>query len=181
MKLVSVKGWGFGRGTCNSAPDGDMVMLMKRVPGKVNRLKQTISGLVPGLWYELRIRIADYNDVTSGRRARKLLPFNAVISGVTFVAELSAIDVYQSSHPMPPLFPKYNDGPCANEQALYFRATAETAELTLSDVHPTAGIKAGNYINAPFETPNPKDVNCIMFNFIQIQPVLSPEKWNLNP
>jgi hypothetical protein len=60
---------------------------------------------------------------------------------------------------------------------LYFHATAETVELTLSDECPTAGIKAGNYINAPFETPRPEKVNCIMFNFVQIQPVLSPDEW----
>ncbi|MGI6355264.1 MAG: hypothetical protein GX937_03640 [Lentisphaerae bacterium] len=178
MVLTEVKDWGFGRGTCNAAPDGDAVLLMKRVPGKVNRLCQTLTGLVPGKWYELQVRVADYDDITTGKRTRKLLPLKAEISGVSFDAELCSIDVYQSSHPMQPHYPRYNDGPCANELALFFKATAESSELVLSDDGPTPGVKAGNYVSAPFETPKAEDVKSLMINFIQLQPVLDPENWN---
>ncbi|MCQ2396854.1 MAG: hypothetical protein MJ106_04060, partial [Lentisphaeria bacterium] len=177
MEVVSFKDWGFGRGTCNTAPDGDAVMLMKRVAGKGNMLKQTVTGLVPGQWYELRMRVADYDDVKAGKCERKLLPLTVALDGVAWAQDLSFIDVYQSDHPMAPLYPKYSEGACANELQLYFKATSENAILTISDEGIMEKIRSGNYVNAPFTVPPAESIKTLMVNFIQLQPVLPPQMW----
>lgn len=178
---TKIPGWGFGRGTCNTAPDGDDVLLLKRIPGKTNIVRQKIRNLQPGQWYELRCRVADYDDIQNGIRKRKLLPLNMQISGITPNPKLSFIDVYQSDHTMPPKFPagKRNNGPCANEQRLVFQATAADAELTISDDAVTHGIQAGNNTDAPFLSPHPEEVGGMILNFIQLQPILPPEQWEV--
>lgn len=171
-----VPGWGFGRGTCNVEGNGDDVIVMKRVPGKNNLISQTVSGLVPGRWYELSCRVADYDDVTGGQAIQKLMPLSMTLSGHEFDAELSFIDVYRSRHAMKPKFPGM--GPCANEQRLFFKAKSSTALLTIRDDRVTPGVKSGSGVNANYATPRPEEVKNMMVNFIQVQEIIPPEQWH---
>lgn len=116
--------------------------------------------------------------MTSGKRHRKLLPLKMSISGHEFDRAISRIDVYLSSQPMKPKFPRYNSGPGGNELRLFFQARNSEAELTISDEGAMPEIPAGNYINAAYDKPNKDEVKNMMINFIQIQPVLAPESWH---
>ena len=79
---------------------------------------------------------------------------------------------------MEPKFPTFYQGPCANEQRLFFQAKHPSALLTISDCGVTAGIKAGNSTDTPFASPPPDEVKNMIINFIQVQEVLPPEQWH---
>ncbi len=157
--------YGFNRGTRNTAPDGDDVILMTRVPGKVNRIAQTIVNLKPGSDYEISLRSADYDDVIADKNPLKVMPIRLTIKDAKVNKEKSIIHVY----PVLQKMKSRKNGICGNHYAVTFRATASTAKLIISDESPD--IDARQYHDKPF---SPVDLNQkqVLFNFVQIQEVL---------
>ena len=168
----NLPGWGYARGTCNISPFGDDFVLMKRIPGKYNRIRQPLKSLNPGETYMVSFRAADYDDIMNGRKIRRIHPLNLEITNAEIQYQESSIIAYQSDHTMPPLFPsgKRVDGPCLTQYNLVFTAGASEMELLISDRLPDEKIPVaedgGSALPASEERP------AVMLNFIQVQPLL---------
>jgi hypothetical protein len=165
IKAEKIKDYGFNRGTRNTAPDGDDVIVMTRVPGKVNRISQTIKNLKPGHDYEVSLLNADYDDVIADKNPLKVMPVRITIKGAKIDKKRSIINVYPVVQKM-----KYRkNGICGNHYSVVFRATSPTAELIISDEAPD--VNARQFHDHPFAPVNMKQKR-ILFNFVQIQELL---------
>lgn len=155
--------YGFNRGTRNTAPAGDDVIVMKRIPGKVNSISQTIRNLKPGRRYELNVRSADYDNVcdTASAADLKLMPLRVMVSGAEVIPEQSIIHVY----PVVQKTPDRKKGICGNHCNVVFRATDAIAKVTISDEIPI--ISARTYHGQDFAEADPAQKK-VLFNFVQV-------------
>ncbi len=176
ISVKSIEGWGFGRGVCNTKPDGDRFVLLRRVPGKVNIVRQKLTGLKPGRRYEVTLRVADYEDITAGRETLKQLPLNVTVENARMIPAESFTEVYVSAHAMPPRFSgKTSAKPCANYLRVVFVATGPEAVLQISD---EAGLpyRVFERNQAKFSSVADLHTPALMFNFVQVQPLLGEPK-----
>lgn len=170
VAVKNIPNYGYARGINNTAPDGDTVAVMTRVPGQVNLVRQTIRNLKVGKRYELLIRSADYDDVMAGKNPLKVMTLKPEIRGAEVLEDESIIYVYPVvMHALPGKFPDRRNGLSANCTRLVFRATAPEAELTISDEVP--GLPALQYHGREFAPADPAQKQ-VMFNFVQITELL---------
>ncbi|MDD4180956.1 MAG: hypothetical protein PHE87_04955 [Victivallaceae bacterium] len=161
-----INNYGFNRGTRNTSPDGDNVILMTRVPGKINRVSQTISNLKPGADYEISLRSADYEDViTTDINTLKVMPVRITIEGAEVNSKASIIHVYPVAQKMKPR----KKGICGNHYEVIFRASSPSAKVIISDEVPD--IAARQFHSRPF-APADSNQKSIIFNFVQVQELL---------
>ncbi len=165
ITIENIKNYGFDRGTRNTAPDGDDVLLMTRVPGRVNRISQTLQNLKPGSYYEISLKSADYDDVKNGQSPLKMMPVRISVQNAEIDQERSYIQVYPVVQKMKPR----EQGICGNHQTIVFRAKAPTAKLIITDEVPQ--FKGRQFHQRPFAAANPNQQR-VIFNFIQVQELL---------
>lgn len=168
ISAKNIPGYGVGRGTRNTSPDGDDVILMNRVPGKINSISQTIANLKPGSDYEICLRSADYSDVLAGKNPLKVMPLKITLKNAVIDKARSIIHVYPVRQKFGTKF-KDGNGICGNHYRVVFRATGHVAELIISDDVPD--IAVGQFHNLSFA---PADLNQqdVLFNFVQVQELL---------
>lgn len=159
IKVESLSGWGFARGSCNTIPDGDAFVVMDIDPQEPNVVSQTIKNLVPGKLYSAEMYSADYQDIIAGKRMKKFNSISLKIDGAEVVEDLTYVKQFQSDHSMP-LFQrgKRKDGPCLNFHYVVFKALSETAKITIID-RPDKSI--ANEVTMQKQ---------VLFNFVQVQP-----------
>lgn len=162
----SIKDYGFSRGTRNTPPAGDTVIEFRRVPGKVNRIGQTLRNLKPGKYYEVSVRTADGDDVDRDTPVMKLMTLRMTVRGAEMLPDRSAVRVYQV---VPNNTRGRRRGIVGNRYDLVFRAVAPEAELVLSDEVPD--IAAKSYHGQKFAPADPAQ-NKVIFNFVQVTELL---------
>ncbi len=132
---------------------GDTFLWMKRSAKGPNRVSQPIKNLQPGRLYSLKMFTCDYQDLIHPRKKtqEEAQPFIGQVSidGVEIDPRRSFREAYASS-PEPPI-PVW-----ITYHWFVFRATAETATLTISDGDPTEN-------RTPFGQEQ-------TFNFLELQP-----------
>ena len=162
----AVKDYGFNRGTRNTAPDGDTVVVMKRIPGEANRITQTLRNLKPGKYYEINVRSCDYNALIDNNAptALQLLPLRLTLQGAEVLADKSMIHVY-------PIAQKTgrSEGLCGNHTNVVFKATAPTGTVVISDETPN--LPHRNFHGFDYAPVNP-ELPAIAFNFVQVTELL---------
>ena len=162
----SIKDYGFSRGTRNTAPAGDTVIEFRRVPGKVNRISQTLRNLKPGKYYEVSLRSADGDDVDRDTPVMKLMTLRMTVRGAEVFPDRSAVRVYQV---VANNTRGRRHGIVGNRYVLVFRAVAREAELILSDEMPD--VAAGSYHGQEFAPADPAQGK-VIFNLVQVTELL---------
>ena len=162
----TVKNYGFNRGTRNTSPAGDTVVVMKRIPGSVNRISQTIRNLKVGKFYEINVRSCAYNDLMDSNAPTRLqlLPLRLTVHGAEVHPDRSIIHVY-------PIVQKSGRraGLCGNHTNVVFKATSPEATAVISDETPD--LKHRNFHDFKYNPVDPA-LPAIAFNFVQVTELL---------
>ena len=162
-----IKDYGFNRGTRNTAPAGDRVIEFKRVPGKVNKVSQKLQNLKVGKTYEITLRCSDGEAVDNdATQEMKLSNLRMTVKGADMINDKCVVHVY----PVVANNTRGRKNPLVgNHHCIVFKATAPTAELTISDEAPN--YTARTYHGQPF-APADHAQKRVVFNLVQVTELL---------
>ena len=140
-----------------AAAVGNRFLWMKRCNNKPNKVSQKIKHLAPGKLYSMKMISADYGDWVEGKSERKKLVVSVSIDGADMVREKCFTIPNHGFARVGPFLKQGSGVPWHNYHWLVFRATGNSARLTLSDWSDdeNRGGPVGRQL---------------MFNFVEIQP-----------
>jgi len=122
------KRWAAGSGV------GDTFCLMKRNADGVNKISQTIKGLIPGKLYSLQFMTADYLDVIAHKVNPRRLGLDAVLANAEIIKDKSF--VYVDVNGFGSGAKQYGR---TNLHRIIFRATVPETAVTFSDASALPG------------------------------------------
>lgn len=140
-----------------SAPVADTLLWMKRSGRAPNIVSQKISNLEPGRYYSLKMITADYRDICEKKQEEKKHIVRLKLDGVEEVPAKYFQEVTCSLRRFRKDFP---ERACMNFHWKVFRATGETATISISDW--ASETEPGGQIGQE-----------LIYNFIEIQPYLA--------
>jgi hypothetical protein len=153
------EGYGTLEGRYPWASYGNTFLVMKRSNKAPNRFRQTIRGLTPGRVYSLKLITGNYDDLKAGKSRNQTHAVTIDVAGAEVLDDAFHYPFHSARGPKP--FTR--DHPFhMNYHWRRFRATAASAELTVSDW-------------ASETEPGGPVGQQLMYNFVEIQPYLEQE------
>ena len=157
VQVKKMEGYGWVQGRYPKDAQGDTFLWMKCSAQKPNAISQTIGNLEPGRYYSVKMISGDYQNHTK----HQILGLSLRVEGVELIPE-ECIQAIYHNHPSHRNERFATDYAYFNWHRLVFRATSDTAKLTISDwSSPTS--------------PAASSDQEIIFNFIEVEPYLMPE------